>query len=207
MSRELIESLRKLGGRTRKLNAGAFLFRRDAPVRSLFLVETGEAHLVRFQADGSQLILQRAEAGQVLAEASVFSARYHCDGLVTAQSAILEIERKRFRTELLACERLAEEWGGFLAREVQSIRLRAEILALKTVSGRLDAWLSFHPEGFPGKGEWKVLAAQIGVTPEALYREFAKRAKDAGRKSDFGFKKIGSASGQAAKAPRPPAST
>lgn len=179
MSHELIESLRRLGGRTRKLEAGTFLFRRDDPVRSLFLMEMGEAHLVRFQADGSQLILQRASVGQVIAEASVFSARYHCDGLVTIQSAILEIEQRVFRAELLSCGRLAEEWSGYLAREVQVTRLRAEILSLKTVSSRLHAWLSFHPEGLPGKGEWRLLAAQIGVTPEALYREFARRDRDA----------------------------
>lgn len=182
MSQELIEFLRRLGGRTRELEPQDILFRRDDTVRSLFLMETGEAHLVRFQADGGHLILQRAFAGRVVAEASVFSARYHCDGIVMTQSTVLEIERKRFRGELLTNERLAEEWCRYLAREVQASRLRAEILSIRTVSSRLDAWLSFHPDGLPAKGERKNLAAQIGVTPEALYREIAKRNGEAIRR-------------------------
>jgi len=175
MSSELITNLRILGKRTRNLGAGEFLFRRDDPVGSLFIVEVGEVHLVRFQADGGQLVLQRATIDQVVAEASVFSSVYHCDALAISPSRILEIERGRFRSELLANDFLADAWNRYLAREVQATRLRAEILSLKTVASRLDAWLSLHSGQLPEKGEWKILATQIGVTPEALYREIARR--------------------------------
>jgi len=173
---KLIADLRPLGKRTRNLGAGEFLFNRDDQVRSLFLVEDGEVHLVRFQADGSQLVLQRAIAHHAVAEASVFSAVYHCDAVAVIPSRIIEIERSQFRAELLANEQLAEAWNQYLAREVQTTRLRAEILSLKTVASRLDAWLSLHSGQLSEKGEWKILATQIGVTPEALYREIAKRS-------------------------------
>ena len=42
------------------------------------------------------------------------------------------------------------------------------------VSARLDAWLAWHGE-LPPRGDWKQLADQIGVSPEALYREMARR--------------------------------
>ena len=174
---QMFAQLYPLGQRIRHLAAGGFLFRRDDLVRSLFVVEDGEVHLVRFQADGSQLVLQRAIAHHVVAEASVFSAVYHCDAVAVVPSRIMEIERSRFRAELLANEQLAEAWNHYLAREVQATRLRAEILSLKTVASRLDAWLSLHSGQLSEKGEWKILATQIGVTPEALYREIAKRSK------------------------------
>jgi CRP-like cAMP-binding protein len=177
MSGEMFAHLSSLAQRTRNLAAGEFLFRRDDPVRSLFLVEEGEVHLVRFQANGGQLVLQRALSHQAVAEASVFSSAYHCDAVAVVPSLIIEIDRSRFRAELLGNEQLAEAWNNYLAREVQMTRLRAEILSIKTVSSRLDAWLSFHSSQFPEKGEWKILATQIGVTPEALYRELAKRSK------------------------------
>lgn len=177
MSDEMFGHLSPLAQRTRNLAAGEFLFRRDDQVRLLFLVEEGEVHLVRFQADGGQLVLQRALAHHAVAEASVFSSVYHCDAVAILPSRILEIDRSRFRTELLDNERLAEAWNHYLAREVQLTRLRAEILSLKRVASRLDAWLSFHSSELPEKGEWKILATQIGVTPEALYRELAKRPK------------------------------
>ena len=174
---ELIADLRPLGERTRNLGAGEFLFNRDDSVRSLFFMEDGEVHLVRFQADGGQLVLQRAATGQVVAEVSVFSAVYHCDAIAIVPSRVMEIEGSRFRSELLTNKRLADAWNQYLAREVQATRLRAEILSLKTVASRLDAWLSLHSGRLPEKGEWKILATQIGVTPEALYREIAKRSK------------------------------
>jgi CRP/FNR family transcriptional regulator, dissimilatory nitrate respiration regulator len=57
---------------------------------------------------------------------------------------------------------------------VQSARLRAEVLALKTVTARLDAWIAWNGP-LPGKGKWMTIAGEIGVSPEALYREIAKR--------------------------------
>jgi CRP/FNR family transcriptional regulator, dissimilatory nitrate respiration regulator len=59
-----------------------------------------------------------------------------------------------------------------LGKEVRSARLRAEILTLKTVAERLDAWLADR-ETLPDKGRWKVAAHEIGTSPEAFYREIA----------------------------------
>ena len=59
------------------------------------------------------------------------------------------------------------------AREVQAQRARIEILRLRRVSDRLDAWLDLYGE--PKKGEWIAIADKIGVSPPALYRELAKR--------------------------------
>jgi len=39
----------------------------------------------------------------------------------------------------------------------------------------LDAWIAGNGGDFPPRGEWKLIAGQIGVSPEALYREIAKR--------------------------------
>ena len=68
----------------------------------------------------------------------------------------------------------AEAWAAHLAGEVRNARLRAEILTLKTVSERLDAWLADR-DHLPEKGNWKAVAQEIGTSPEALYREIARR--------------------------------
>ncbi len=70
---------------------------------------------------------------------------------------------------------LGQSWAAYLAREVQATRARAEILALRTVAGRLDAWLAMHAGVMPPRGDWKSIAGEIGVSAEALYREMAKR--------------------------------
>ena len=48
-----------------------------------------------------------------------------------------------------------------------------------TVFERLDDWLDWNDGNLPPKGRWKSLAAELGVTPEALYRTLAQRNRDA----------------------------
>jgi hypothetical protein len=45
---------------------------------------------------------------------------------------------------------------------------------MKTVAARLDAWIEWNGE-LPPKGEWISLAAELAVSPEALYREIGRR--------------------------------
>ena len=59
--------------------------------------------------------------------------------------------------------------------------MRAEILSLRTVAQRLSAWLELNGE-LPAKGEWLILAAEIGTSPEALYREIARRRNSGSRR-------------------------
>jgi hypothetical protein len=44
---------------------------------------------------------------------------------------------------------------------------------------RLDAWLEFNGSSLPQKGNWHTLARELAVSPEALYRELARRKKSA----------------------------
>jgi CRP-like cAMP-binding protein len=81
--------------------------------------------------------------------------------------------RRRFRAD----PEFAEAWAIHLAGEVQTARFRSEVVALRTVASRLDAWLAWRGDLIPPKGVWKQIADQIGVTPEALYREMAKRRR------------------------------
>jgi hypothetical protein len=53
----------------------------------------------------------------------------------------------------------------------------AETVSLRTVAQRLDAWLAWNEDRLPGKGEWKAVAEEISVSPEALYRELAARRR------------------------------
>lgn len=174
MTTELSTLIGALPGRDAEYRAGETVFRIGSPVRCIHVVREGRIHLARHQADGSRLILQRAGAGAVLAEASLHSARYHCDAMAEADSVTRAVPRSVLQQSLRENPALAEAWMQHLAREVQRARLHAEILSLKTVAARLDAWLAWHG-GLPEKGHRATIAQQIGVSPEALYREFAKR--------------------------------
>lgn len=177
MSMAILGLLEPLGGRRRELAAGEYLFHLGDPVTAVFAALDGEVQLLRHLQDGAAIVLQRAIAGQLLAEASLFSDRYHCDAVAAIGSTVLRVAKRRVRARFRDDPAFAEAWATHVAQEMQSARLRSEILAMRTVSARLDAWLAWHGR-LPPKGEWRCFAQQIGVSPEALYRELAKRRDD-----------------------------
>ena len=174
MSEELASLLHGLRGRECEFAAGASVFYIDDPVRVAHFVRRGAIHLVRRQDDGAALILQRARAGSILAEASLYSDRYHCDAVAESEAATWAVARKDLRRRLEENPALSEIWARHLAHEVQRARLHAEILSLKTVAARLNAWLAWNGD-LPEKGGRRRIADEIGVSSEALYRELAKR--------------------------------
>ena len=176
MSDDLFPLLLQLPGRHMKYSAGEAVFRMQDQVQNLHAICEGRVHLVRHQKDGTKLILQRADANAVLAEASLYSPRYHCDAIAETDSVTWAVNRSQLRRHLQQDSILSEAWSRHLAHEVQKARLHAEILSLKTVAARVDSWIDWHG-ALPERGHWATIAPQIGVSPEALYRELAKRRK------------------------------
>ena len=174
-SMSLFDRLRRLSPTEREFDAGALLFRRGDEVSMLHLVLDGEAHLVRHRADGGRLVLQRAAPKTILAEASVFSERYHCDCVAVVPTRTHAVGREAVRALLAEDPALAESWALHLAHELQTTRLRAEILSLRTVRERLDAWMAWNGDRLPPRGTWNMIASEIGTSPVALYRELARR--------------------------------
>lgn len=153
---------------------GQYLFHRDDRVKSMFLITAGSAHLIRHHLNGSAIVLQRASAGSILAEASLFTSVYHCDAIAASAVIACAISRAAMQQLFLTDQEFAKAWASHLAGEVRNARLRSEILTLKTVAERLDAWLADRGQ-LPERGSWKAIAQEIGTSPEALYREIARR--------------------------------
>lgn len=172
--------LARLPGREIRLDAGQTLFLRGDPVRSMHAVREGRIHLIRHQPGGEALVLQRAAAPAILAEASLYFSRYHCAAAAETAATLWIVPIATLRQALTRDTKLAASWAVHLAHEVQQARLHAEILSMRTVRARLDAWMAWHG-GLPARGLWLGIARDIGVTPEALYREIGKlRRRDGG---------------------------
>lgn len=178
MSQPIIAHLLPLVERERTLPQGGILFHRGDRIGALHIVLDGTIDLVRHQENGRPVVLQHADPGAVLAEASFFADRYHCDAVATTPARTGAVPINRLRALFRDDPVFAEAWGRHLATEVQRARLRSEILALRTVAERLDAWLLWHDQTMPEKGGWKSVAEQIAVSPEALYRELARRRQE-----------------------------
>ena len=174
MSVDCFDRLAALGGAERPLARGERLFARGDPVRRLHLVVAGELRLHRDTAEGTPIVIERVGPGRVLAEASVDAARYHCDASAALDSRVRSVPIARARRALEE-PALLRAWSAMLAGELQAMRSRAALLRLRGVAARLDAWLALNESGLPPKGAMRGLADELGVTPEALYRELARR--------------------------------
>ncbi|WP_409523923.1 Crp/Fnr family transcriptional regulator [Nitrincola sp. MINF-07-Sa-05] len=175
MLNELERLFRALNPMEKSFDMGETVFRRNQSVSSLYFVLSGHASLIRHREDGVELVLQRAGIGKVLAEASLFSDRYHCDARAGESTVLLQVNRSRLIDLLQSDPALSMLWLESLSHSVQQARTRAEIISLRTVRERLDAWLLMNGESLPEKGQWKRMAAELAVSPEALYRELAAR--------------------------------
>lgn len=162
----------------RRIGADAWLFHGGDAVRFMYLVADGSVSLLRATGAGAPVMLQRAGPLQVLAEASAYSPVYHCDARAVTAAVLRVIPVARFRERLAQKPLLGEVWATHLAHAVQGARMRAEIRTLRTVAERLDAWLG-EGRSLPEKGKRQDLAAELGVSREALYRELAKRRSKA----------------------------
>ena len=158
------------------LAAGETLFHTGDEVSRVYLVRHGLIALRRTTSQGIELQLQAATADDIPAEASIYSDLYHCDAIALSPSEVLEASKDDFRRALATTPSLAEAWSARLAHAVQDARIRAELRTLRTVRERVDAWLSSGGT-LPRKGRWQELAAELGVSREALYREIAKRRR------------------------------
>lgn len=174
MIKIMLEHLGKLRQIKRSFREGQYLFHRDDRVKSMFLIESGTAQLIRHHPNGNVVVLQRAGPSSVLAEASLFTPKYHCDAIATSPVVACLISRTAMQPLFFTNQDFARAWATHLAGEVRDARLRAEILTLKTVAERLDAWIADNGR-VPEKGGWKAIAQEIGTSPEALYREIARR--------------------------------
>jgi len=161
--------------RERQLDGGCVLFRRGEPVRHAFLMRSGRIALRRALRDGGLLTLQVAAPGDLVAEGSIFAQAYHCDAVVETAARIAVLPREDLVVALntpgpqsLALEALARS-----TQDLRDLRMRVEIMRLRRLSDRLDAYLEIH--GAPEPGGWARVADWIGVSSPALYRELARR--------------------------------
>jgi len=169
--RELLPS--RLHGEcaTISIAKGTRLFEAGRRPASMFYVGRGEVTLERPGIDGNAIILQRTRHGFV-GEASLQSARYHCDARAIADSEVTKIPVRELRDAMEADPAFSIRWIGMLNREIKRLRLQCERLTLKTVEARLLHLLETEGQGtgYPLGAGLKSIAREIGVTHEALYR-------------------------------------
>ena len=140
----------------------------------MFFVVNGEVTLERTGLQGEPVVIQRTRLGFV-SEASLKVSKYHCDALAITDTAVIKVPAKELANVLDRDPDFASRWIDMLNIEVRRLRLHCERLSMKSVKDRV-----LHLIDTEGKnGQFQVntglksLAAELGVSHEALYRTLA----------------------------------
>ena len=140
----------------------------------MFYVVKGEVILERSGIHGEKVVLQRTRQG-FISEASLKVLRYHCDALAITNTQVIKIPVAEMAQTLSQDPAFAGRWIQMLNDEVRRLRLHLERLSMKSIRDRLIHLI--ETEGHLGcldiSSGLKTLAAELGVTHEALYRAIA----------------------------------
>jgi CRP-like cAMP-binding protein len=166
----------------RRLGAGQTLFRAGTKSAGLYDVVSGTVRLVRVDLSGREAILQTASAGDSLAEASLFSPSYHCDAIAATDAIVRLYPKAAVLAELQRDPKFARAFAAMLARQVMTLRTRLERRNIHSARERIRHFLTVNV-GVDGRtvaltGTLKELAADLGLTHEALYRSLARMEAD-----------------------------
>lgn len=162
----------------RGFDKGEMLFATGDQPKCIYFVAQGEARLRRYSPEGTEVIMQRAR-NAFLAEASLESPTYHCDGVATESTLALAFPSDAFRIALAECTGFRASWVSHLLREVRQARAQVERQGLRNAGARILHYLEMEsPSGQLHLNQTKkAWAAELGLTHEAMYRALGQLAR------------------------------
>jgi CRP-like cAMP-binding protein len=173
MSPDVLPSSVEAGSVVRVLAPGELLFRQGDRAAAIYKVESGRLRLIRRTVDDHLVILHTARRGELFAEASLFTEAYHCDAVAAAQSGVRVYPKVMVMEALRKDPALAEAFMARLARQLQELRTLMELRYIRSARERVLQYLRLHGRSIAVEGQLQDIAAEIGITREALYRTLA----------------------------------
>jgi CRP/FNR family transcriptional regulator, dissimilatory nitrate respiration regulator len=161
----------------RKLKAGEPLFHLGDKTGGLYEVLTGQVRMTRVDRSGRETVLYVAQAGETFAEASLFSPDYQCDAIASTDALVRVYPKPAVLAAFAKDPQAAQAFTATLAHQLMSLRTRLQQRNIRSARERLRHFLALNA-GADGRtvelrGTVKDLAAELGLTHEALYRTLA----------------------------------
>jgi CRP/FNR family transcriptional regulator, dissimilatory nitrate respiration regulator len=152
--------------RTIDIQKGDVLFRQNQTTSGLYRVDSGCVTLQRTGLGGDTLTLHRALSGGLFAEASVFSATYHCDAICIEAGSVIKIAKADVVATMQSNPTCSEGFTRLLAVQIQQYRAHIELLAIPSAKERI---LAAVQAGYLDSTVTE-LATRINLSHEACYR-------------------------------------
>jgi len=161
----------------RKLKSGEALFRLGDKTTGFCEVIAGRVRMCRVDRSGREVILFVAGPGETIAEASLFSTVYHCDAIASTDALVRIYPKQALLAAFEKDRKAAQAFAATLARQVMNLRTRIEQRNIRSARERVRHYLGLNADAGGSSvslpGTLKDLAAELGLTHEALYRTLA----------------------------------
>jgi CRP-like cAMP-binding protein len=161
----------------RNLKTGEALFRLGDKTAGLCEVLAGRVRMARVDRSGHEVILYVAGPGETLAEASLFSPAYHCDAIASTDALVRIYPKAAMLAAFDKDPKAAQAFTATLAHQVMNLRMRIEQRNIRSARERVRHFLKLNAGADDNTvdlyGTLKDLAAELGLSHEALYRTLA----------------------------------
>lgn len=116
---------------------GDHAFRQGDATHGVFIVVSGIVCLTRVTESGNAVMVHNSQAGDMFAEASLYSDFYHCDAICLSPAEVIRVSKqailKRQRRDAAFSEAITRR----LAVQVQDYRLLLTLHASKSANDRV----------------------------------------------------------------------
>ncbi len=169
--------------RVLKLSAGDYLFNRGDSADNIFLVNKGKVTLYRLMPNGEQKVFKVFMAGGVIAEMAVFMEprTYPMSAHIDQTTTLTSYSYQSLKQLLANTPHLALEVISFVSNRVGQLMNSLDMLTQVNANQRLVMHFAEiyqkqnrQDNRFTLPNTKKVLASQLGITPETLSRLFKK---------------------------------
>jgi len=167
----------------RTLKGGEFLFNRGDSANNIFLVNKGKITLYRLMPNGEQKVFKVFMAGGVIAEMAVFMIprEYPMSAKADQQTTLTCYSYRSFKRLFIANPKLSLQVISFISNKVGQLMNSMDMLTQVNANQRLVMHFAEiyskqkrQDNRLTLTNTKKVLASQLGITPETLSRLFKK---------------------------------
>lgn len=160
-----------------KLSTGQILFQQGDPTEFMFWVDSGRLKLVSFTEE-QMITYYTVGEGDSFAETAINIDTYSCTVIAEQPSCVLGMPKHEFMRALHQSSNLCKRYVSHLSQRFEIVKQLLELRSIRSTRNRLLHYLTQQcqpgQKTIPLTTSLKVLAANLGMSPEVLSRTFSQ---------------------------------
>ena len=152
--------------RTKCYAQNSFVFKQGTLTSGLMRLKSGVVSVQRVSRDGKVSVMHKVSAGEMFAEASLFTDRYHCDAFCVEACNVEWVDKYQVFSEMNSNPLFSISLMEYMAQRLQGSR---ELLELRNVPSAEERILAGIRLGLM-TDTIAAFAEHIGITHAACYR-------------------------------------